>query len=587
MPGFDKFRPSEGGAILDNGMSDGFGDGFSDGFDDDFGNGPDGGFGNAFGDGPDGGFRNAFGDEPDGGFGNAFCDGPDDISPQPVESGEGTESAPRSDRRSDREKVDLKEAFAALFKAISDRFTGNGKPARSTAVDGSDASFASEYDRVVDDGFAVPQEERDPVWQEEQNPVAQEEQYPVPEHADSMLTMEENPPKQQPFDGVQEEYPRSEADRQDRYYDSRDDLRIRDDGTPEHVHDFGMSGYDSDMDGQWENTYADQSTNDQEKTPPEKAELPPEGSAKGVLAAISSALKNFRRRLPSFRPKVYVVPEPEYHPEQDGIGTPTLASDIRRILEEQTKPGETEQEYDKMRQYISSVSTDARLRPGDVRPPENIGEVRAAQEELYDLINQISNTNEQQRSRIGVYEQPPEEDPYNYRGINDNRQFYNDMDVYSFDMNTRYGFESEKKVDPGRERAEREYSRVYNSAVSQQPEDSGGFSDGFDDDFDDGFDSSSGNVSSDSSYGFGEGFDDGFDDDFSGDSGSTGGFDDGFDDDFGTSGDSPSVPQGKKTRVRVKGYENPDSNASYREGFSSYRAKRSAERNAFHRRQNG
>ena len=171
MPGFDKFRPSEGGAILDNGMSDGF--------DDDFGNGPDGGFGNAFGDGPDGGFGNAFGDEPDGGFGNAFCDGPDDISPQPVESGEGTESAPLSDRRSDREKVDLKEAFAALFKAISDRFTGNGKPARSTAVDGSDASFASEYDRVVDDGFAVPQEERDPVWQEEQNPVAQEEQYPV------------------------------------------------------------------------------------------------------------------------------------------------------------------------------------------------------------------------------------------------------------------------------------------------------------------------------------------------------------------------------------------------------------------------
>ena len=128
LPGFDKFRPSEGGAILDNGMSDGF--------DDDFGNGPDGGFGNAFG------------DEPDGGFGNAFCDGPDDISPQPVESGEGTESAPRSDRRSDREKVDLKEAFAALFKAISDALNGLAYEDDSQIVEGVVRKFYSETARA-------------------------------------------------------------------------------------------------------------------------------------------------------------------------------------------------------------------------------------------------------------------------------------------------------------------------------------------------------------------------------------------------------------------------------------------------------
>ena len=125
------------------------------------------------------------------------------------------------------------------------------------------------------------------------------------------------------------------------------------------------------------------------------------------------------------------------------------------------------------------------------------------------------------------------------------------MDAFSFDINSRYGFESEHKVDPGRKAAEMEYDRVYNQAISGQynaPDRSGDLSDGFDDDL--------GDLS------------DGFDDDL-------GGMSDGFDGDLGDLNDG--FGSGRR-------YENPDDNASYREGFVNDRARRSSPKKTFARR---
>ena len=560
MPDFDRFRNAEGGADLGNRFDDGFDDGFDDDFSDDFGGGS--------ADDPDDGRNKGF-DEPTG---EEFHDGTmffDDNVRVSDQSGGEAESDWRSGSRAGREKADLKDAFAALFRSIADRFTGKGKHVRATGLDGSDASFASEFDSAVDEGFAAPPS--DPVYPSDAygEPFPEAGGTPDAPFRDEVAEAYRLPPqeeRQQPcYDGEYAQAPFSAAPQEN--YDL-----LPDDG--DFMPEQGREAWDNAPD-------------EGEIESPDGVEeaLPPDGSAGGVFAALADALRKFCRRLPSFRPKVYVPPEPDYHPEDDGIGTPSLASDITRLLEEQNKPGETEQEYDRMRQYISTVSTDTRIRPGDIRQPDNIEEVRAAEDELYSLIASISDTNEQQRRRIGVYEKPPEEDPYNYRGINDDRQYFTDMEAYSFNMNSRYGFESEEKVDPRRQQIETEYSRVYNRAVSQQPYD-GGFDDGFDDDFTDDTGGFSGQADG--------GFDEGFDDDFTGDTGGfpgqadrgDGSFNDGFDDDFDAPAEKPQ-PETRGSRVRVRRYANPDANASVREGFSHYRAKRSTERRNTHRRRNG
>lgn len=161
-------------------------------------------------------------------------------------------------------------------------------------------------------------------------------------------------------------------------------------------------------------------------------------------------LKAFRKRLPSFKPKVYTIPEPAYEPAEDNIKSPTLAADIERYIEAQRYLGETEEEYNEMRRFISTVSTEARLTHEEIRAPYNICEVYAAENELFDLINQISAQNEQQRGRIGVYEEAPEQDPYNYRGINDERQNYADIEATTFSMQPGVNFETEQKLDNSR-----------------------------------------------------------------------------------------------------------------------------------------
>lgn len=541
LPDFKKFRKGNSeSAALNDGFNDGFDDGLDDGFSDDFG----GGFDDDLG-----GMSDGFDDRErlNSGFPEEMPQTGDDV-PLPAEySVPPHDNAPEK-QRSDREKADLKAGFGALFKAISDRFTGNGKPARSTAVDGSDASFANEYDSAVDEGFAPLPEE-------------------MPQTQDNTFGQFRNdePEDNPPTDSAEREYEQQNDFGSDgyRYSGYPDDAGYPDNS--DHIYsgnrdnyDFSQNEYDSISENDF--SFKDNGERDgfddfdainPESAQPNADEPHSEGSTDGLFAALGAAFAKFRRRLPSFRPKVYVLPEPEYEPEQDGIGTPTLASDIRKILEEQNKSGETEQEYDRMRSYIRSVSTDTRIRPGDIKAPENLSEVRAAESELYDLIDAISNTNEQQRRRIGVYEKPPEEDPYNYRGINDDRQFYTDMDAFSFDMNSRYGFESEHKVDPGRKAAEMEYDRVYNQAISGQynaPDRSGDLSDGFDDDL--------GDLS------------DGFDDDL-------GGMSDGFDGDLGDLNDG--FGSGRR-------YDNSNDNASYREGFADDRARRSSPKKTFARR---
>ena len=547
MPDFNKFRTLFSGK--DSGKENGnhSGDSFTEGFDDDFG----GGFDDDFG--------SASYDETNGYAGDdrlLFSDR-EETSDETFAAADGGPSPQRPERP---KKTDIRSRIASRFKTITDLFTGNGKTARSAGVDGSDISFASEYDHAVDSGIASPPEEQ---FFDDDFSSPQDGQF----FDDGFSSTQENPAFEDRISSPQEKqfFDDGFSPRQDgAFFEDRfsSETNERHDGDraefPAGGNDFGdapafRESESADSFGETGYPYADSAndpTEDPYDTPPEKkssdGEKPPEGSASGVFAAIAHAFKKFRRRLPSFRPKVYVPPEPEYHPEQDGIGDLTLASDIRKILDEQNKSGETEQEYNRMLRYVNSVSTDTRIRPGDIKQPENMGEVLDAQNELYSLINEISRTNEYQRSRIGVYEARPEEDPYNYRGINNDRQCYADMDQYSFDMDSRYGFESEKKVDTARGHAVTNYGNAFGSTASQQPyrnagypdgypdgygddgsRPSGGFSDGFNDGFDDGFDDGF-------SDGFSDEFDEGMDDRFSGGSGSvrqnSGGFGDGFDD---------------------------------------------------------
>ena len=557
MPDFKQFRRRDGGgsnlnAGTDAGFSDGFSDGFNDGFDDGFSDGLDDDF--------TGNFRNSQQDEMP-----AFYDGAD----IPAAYSDGAESKPAAAPEKGRGSDDMKAAFTALFKAISDRFTGKGKPTRDAAVDGSDFSFANEFDSAVDEGFALPQDT------EEQAAAPREDIQPAggePHRDDSGISQTAAAQPEEAF--RQNGFPRREYDDdfRDDFSDSQHGWNGFEDGY--NIFDFpdggGYDGFDENAgfgeDGEYDEdsifaAYGDDSDIDY---PISGGETSPEQETGGLFAALADALKKFRRRLPSFRPKVYVLPEPEYRPEQDGIGTPTLASDINRIIKQQNKPGETEREYNRMRSYIRKVSTDASIHPGDIKPPENLDELRAAENELYHLIDSISDTNEQQRRRIGVYEKPPEEDPYNYRGINNDRQLYTDMESYSFNMNSRYGFESEEKVDPGRKAAEMEYSRVYDQAIAgafsdyvpdSPPADASGdgFSDGFDDDFDGGLDDDFESAPVDTGYDSGGGgFGDGFDDDL-------GDLSDG----FGSVADMPDQSEGVRLRRRYDDNSGKDASRTH------------------------
>ena len=474
MPDFNRFRGKNSGdanvnGVANNGFNDGFNDSFNDSFDDNLNN----GFNDSF----DDGFNDSFDDNLNDGFNDGFND---DVNRNINENTENTDEASPMSKKTERENADLKAGFAALFKAISDRFTGKSKPTRETSVDGLDTLFANEFDDAVDDGFSTPPDEM--LTSDSDN---------VEEYSGEAQINEEQANGETHTSFEEPTFDRSESfgdfggntmDNPSEWNDSGDITNIFDFDDNYGNDDFAADGdaETPDIDGNPEEC------GDDESAPPD------EGSMQGVFAAIADGFAKFRRRLPSFRPKVYVPPEPpEYRPEQDGIGNLTLASDIKKILEEQNKPGETELEYNRMRSYISSVSTDTRIRPGDIKAPENIGEVHAAESELYNLIDEIISANERQRSRIGVYEKPQEEDPYNYRGINTDRQIQEDMEAYSFDMNPRYGFESQEKIDPDRKAAEMEFNRrISNQAATEFPDGTvqdidSQASDGFDDDFDD------------------------------------------------------------------------------------------------------
>ncbi len=253
------------------------------------------------------------------------------------------------------------------------------------------------------------------------------------------------------------------------------------------------------------------------------------------FAGIRAKWRKFRNRLPSFKPKEYVMPEPSYSAEEDElVSRPTLASDIDEILQKQNDLGEVVQEYEEMRRYINSVSETHAPSAGEIAPPERMGEVYSAQRELFDLIDHIGDENERQRGQIGVYSAPPAQDPYNYRGINDSRQFRDVPTAPSFSVEPSMTFYSQNNISEERleyERRQREQMLLeasepepenfdLNSAVSDELQR-----------FDDGVEDmpqeyADGQYQSDFGYapeGQGEGLETDFDDDF--DYGSGGEFD--------------------------------------------------------------
>ena len=238
-----------------------------------------------------------------------------------------------------------------------------------------------------------------------------------------------------------------------------------------------------------------------------------------IVGAIRAMLARYGKQLPSFKPKVYTIPESTYEPIDDNIKSPSLIADIEEYIRKESDFGDLQIEYDDMRNYISSMSTDAKLTSEEIIPPKNIREVHAAESELFSLIDQISSRNEQQRRQIGVYA-ASEEDPYNYRGINNDRQNYIDIDASSFSIRPSISFESEQKIDPNRDDVERRYYDGLNQAQSgnglssdfvvNQFDDVGAFNDigrqgeqnalngGFSDSFDSDFNSLGGQGFSDS-----------------------------------------------------------------------------------------
>lgn len=217
-----------------------------------------------------------------------------------------------------------------------------------------------------------------------------------------------------------------------------------------------------------------------------EAELHSEPRRHDIMGAFRAKIEQFCKRLPSFKPREYTIPEPTYEAKDDHIKSPSLVADIEKIIEKQSDLGDVSREYEEMRQYIRSVNENIRLSRDEIAVPENINEVYAAQNELFDMINQISLQNEQQRSQIGVYEKREEEDPYNYRGINDNRQNYSDVDTVSFSVSSEINFESEEKISPNRFVIEQQYNeQMYGTQ--------------FEDDFDNDVDNDNYYVSEDNS----------------------------------------------------------------------------------------
>ena len=521
-------QPAGDGFIVE--FNDEFNDGFSDGFDDDFGD------------------RTEYppGDEDDqeegknargkAGLKDSFAalfgalrerfakigknrDGSGDNFPADDHAGDGFNDEFNEDfgdgTKNARGKAGLKDSFAALYRALRERFAKVGKE-RPAGVDGSDASFAEEFDSSLDERAGQTPTAADDGFDDEFSPTegvltfSDRSQRPgaaasfrahAPERNAAQIPygMPEMPDAGFPADagdGVPEPLPAS--DRQpyepdDSYtpYDPYSPYATYDPGLEEALlyiqagnhaaeepyHEEGSEFPDEKREAPYQATEApyheEETPYHEEESPYDEKEEAPDDRAvvtDGLFGALGDAWMQFRRRLPSFRPKVYIPRASDYRPEQDGIQAPSLAADIQKLLDERNKPGETEQEYERMRSYISTVNTDTRLRPGDIKAPDNLGEIRAAQDELYDLIDMISSDNDRQRRMIGVYEQPPEEDPYNFRGINDNRQFYADMEAYSFDMNTAYGFDSEEKFDPARKAAyQRAYERQTHGAPKRPP----------------------------------------------------------------------------------------------------------------------
>ena len=273
-----------------------------------------------------------------------------------------------------------------------------------------------------------------------------------------------------------------------------------------------------------------------QEPPADKADR---GRAYDIMGAVRARLRYLGKRLPSFKPKVYTVPESTYEPTDDNIKSPSLMSDVEEYLRKRNFLGVVEMEYDEMRRYLDSVDTEVRLSREDIRTPVNAQAVRDAESELFDLINEISVQNEQQRRQIGVYAPPPAEDPYNYRGINDERLYYTDMESASFSMQPHVSFESVQKIDPDRAAKEEEYyHRLHemeeqkktfgedfeddfdddwnapDNPFSDTPSQRGSHYDGFEDDFDD-FDDfhDIGGRNTERTRTYGDGYD-GFDDDF-------------------------------------------------------------------------
>lgn len=262
------------------------------------------------------------------------------------------------------------------------------------------------------------------------------------------------------------------------------------DGYPQLLADFGQNvpqyqPYDSNVQDAEDNyaSFEQAAQISAEPTDAYEDEEQPVRRPHDIMGAVRARIEQFRRRLPSFKPKEYTMPEPSYDETQvDSVRSPSLAADIEKIISKQSDLGEVAREYEEMRQYIRSVDENAaRIPRHEIAPPENIHEVYSAQNELFDMIYQIGAENEQQRSRIGVYERPQEEDPYNYRGINDDRQNYTDIEAASFSMSPSMDFESENKVSFERMMWERQQyqTQLANDTLAED--------DGFDSDFDDDF----------------------------------------------------------------------------------------------------
>lgn len=233
------------------------------------------------------------------------------------------------------------------------------------------------------------------------------------------------------------------------------------------VQDFQASDSDDnariDFDSYQSQDFSDSARNlysQEDIKPTFQEEFRPEPRRHDVMGAVRARIAQFCKRLPSFKPREYVIPEPTYEEQDDYIKSPSLAGDIEKIIEKQNDLGEISREYENMRRYINSVDENVRHSDKEFPAPENINYVYAAQNELFDMIYQIGLQNEQQRSKIGVYEKKEEEDPYNYRGINDDRQNYSDIESSSFSMSAGIDFESEEKISPDRFIAEQQQNEL-------------------------------------------------------------------------------------------------------------------------------